>query len=76
MRIIQIRIHLAEAGHPLLGDRVYGRDAPAIPGVSIPRLMLHAQTLGFKHPSSGQVLRFEQPLPEDFAAVVASLRTT
>lgn len=71
----QIRIHLAEAGHPLVGETVYIRDwrGPRIPA---PRPMLHAAVLGFVHPRSGKRLRFEEPAPEDFARVLARLRRT
>jgi 23S rRNA pseudouridine1911/1915/1917 synthase len=73
----QIRIHLAEAGHPLVGETVYVRDdlrdgrGPFLPA---PRPMLHAAVLGFAHPRSGRPLRFEAPPPADFAAVLARLR--
>jgi 23S rRNA pseudouridine1911/1915/1917 synthase len=72
-RTHQIRIHLAEQGNPLLGERVYaGRLAEAM--VPAPRLMLHAGELGFDHPATGEPLRFEQPMPEDMRGVLASLR--
>lgn len=71
-RTHQIRIHLSEAGHPLLGDRRYGRRR--IPTPEAPRVMLHAQTLGFVHPTSGESLRFEEPWPEDFQRVYVRLR--
>jgi 23S rRNA pseudouridine1911/1915/1917 synthase len=69
----QIRIHLAEAGHPLLGERVYIRDyrGPVLPA---PRPMLHAALLGFDHPRGGRPLRFEAPAPADFLAMLARLR--
>lgn len=71
-RTHQIRIHLAEAGHPLLGERVYARQA----GVTgpVPRMMLHAAVLGFEHPLTRQRLRFEQPMPEDMREVLSRLR--
>ncbi len=72
-RTHQIRIHLAEAGHPLLGETVYVRDF-AGKWLSAPRLMLHAVELGFVHPRAGRELRFTDPPPEDFAAVVEGLR--
>lgn len=72
-RTHQIRIHLAEAGHPLLGERVYGRRAPSSP-LRAPRLMLHARTLGFEHPTSGEQLKFEQPPPSEMADFLARLR--
>jgi 23S rRNA pseudouridine1911/1915/1917 synthase len=69
----QIRIHLAEAGHPLLGEAVYVRDHRG-PRLSAPRPMLHAAVLGFRHPRDGRPLRFEEPPPPDFAEVLERLR--
>jgi 23S rRNA pseudouridine1911/1915/1917 synthase len=69
----QIRIHLAEGGHPLVGETVYVRDH-AGPWIESPRLLLHAAVLGFVHPTTGSALRFESPLPADFERAVASLR--
>ncbi len=71
-RTHQIRIHLSEAGHPLLGERVY-RPATAPPR-SAPRLLLHAAELGFEHPVTGEQLRFEAPPPLDFAAELERYR--
>jgi 23S rRNA pseudouridine1911/1915/1917 synthase len=69
----QIRIHLAEAGHPLVGETVYVRDyrGPLIPA---PRPMLHAAVLGFLHPRTGKPMRFEDPLPDDFLDILETLR--
>ncbi|HEY3497649.1 MAG TPA: RluA family pseudouridine synthase [Polyangiaceae bacterium] len=72
-RTHQIRIHLAEAGHPLVGERVYDR-AYTGPRLEAPRLMLHAFELGFEHPATGQRLHFEDPIPDDFSNVVERLR--
>jgi 23S rRNA pseudouridine1911/1915/1917 synthase len=72
-RTHQIRIHLSEAGHPLLGERVYTRGFSATPLPS-PRVMLHAAELGFVHPVTGAALRFEQPLPDDMAAILTRER--
>lgn len=72
-RTHQIRIHLSEAGHPLIGERVYMGRAPSA-SLTAPRLMLHARELGFVHPVSGRALHFEDPLPEDFAGVLDLLR--
>jgi 23S rRNA pseudouridine1911/1915/1917 synthase len=69
----QIRIHLSELGHPLAGESVYIRDY-AGPRIDAPRPLLHAAVLGFEHPADGRTLRFEQALPEDFAALLARLR--
>jgi 23S rRNA pseudouridine1911/1915/1917 synthase len=68
----QIRIHLSEAGHPLLGEEVYVRDyrEQLLPA---PRIMLHAAVLGFTHPCTGRALRFELPVPTDFAETRARL---
>ncbi len=64
----QIRIHLAESGHPLVGEKVYIRDFLRAKHTPLPsqRLLLHAATLGFVHPVSGKKLHFESPLPPDF----------
>lgn len=72
-RTHQIRIHLAEAGHPLLGERVYVRER-AGPEIPAARVMLHARVLGFEHPAAGAV-RFEREPPGDFAAALDDLRS-
>ncbi|GAB4197034.1 MAG: RluA family pseudouridine synthase [Sandaracinaceae bacterium] len=69
----QIRIHLSEAGHPLVGERVYVRGF-AGPVVEHPRPLLHAASLAFVHPRTGERVRFEAPLPRDFERVLAALR--
>jgi 23S rRNA pseudouridine1911/1915/1917 synthase len=58
-RTHQVRIHLAEAGHPLLGDPLYGD------GRGAPRLALHAAVIGFVHPRTGERVRVETPLADD-----------
>ncbi len=65
----QLRAHLAHAGLPVLGDRVYGG-----PGPKVPRLMLHAWRLALPHPMTGERLEIESPIPADLADVLASLR--
>jgi 23S rRNA pseudouridine1911/1915/1917 synthase len=72
-RTNQVRIHLSEDGHPLLGETTYMR---GFQGKRIPatRLMLHAAELGFVHPVSGKEMHFEQPLPADFETALAGLR--
>lgn len=72
-RTHQIRIHLAELGHPLLGETLYMKGYGG-PILDVPRLMLHARELGFSHPSTGEPLRFEEALPDDMRLVVESLR--
>ncbi len=69
-RTHQIRVHMAFAGHPLLGDSVYGRRT----GPQFPRQALHATRLGFVHPVTGETLAFNSPLPEDMAGLLARLR--
>ena len=69
-RTHQIRVHLAAIGHPVLGDDLYG--GPSAPGISRPAL--HAHTLGFDHPESGQPLRFEAEAPEDLSLLYQNLR--
>lgn len=69
----QIRIHLAEAGHPLVGEKVYIRDFRGLE-LPAPRPLLHATELGFVHPRSGRDLHFEDPPPPDFQAALARLR--
>jgi 23S rRNA pseudouridine1911/1915/1917 synthase len=72
----QIRIHLSEAGHPLVGERVYIRDwlaADKTP-IAAARLLLHAATLGFRHPVTGREVRLTSPLPEDFTVELERLR--
>lgn len=71
-RTHQIRVHLSEAGCPLLGDAMYGGRSVAETAL-IDRVALHAATLGFCHPD-GRELDFETPLPADFAHALAALR--
>jgi 23S rRNA pseudouridine1911/1915/1917 synthase len=83
-RTHQIRVHMAHAGHALVGDPVYGgrrklsRKALSPAAVSAAegfgRQALHAASLGFTHPVTGTVLRLEAPLPADLAALLAGLR--
>ncbi len=82
-RTHQIRVHLAASGHPVVGDPVYLRRIPAaaraLPDpprrtlLDFPRQALHAATLGFRHPATGETLRFSAPLPPDFADLLAAL---
>jgi 23S rRNA pseudouridine1911/1915/1917 synthase len=83
-RTHQIRVHLAESGHPLLADATYGgrRREARLPEAdpvrraadAIGRQALHAWRLGFAHPRTGKPLRFEAPLPHDFERALAILR--
>ncbi len=71
-RTHQIRIHLSEEGHPVIGDPVYIRHYKG-EKIAAPRTMLHAAELGFEHPVTGETLTFSAPPPPDFIAVHRSL---
>jgi len=77
-RTHQIRVHLAEHGHPILADVVYGRssrDERVLAAIeAIGRQALHARLLGFRHPVSGEPLRFEAEPPDEFLRALALLR--
>jgi 23S rRNA pseudouridine1911/1915/1917 synthase len=78
-RTHQIRIHLAELGHPLCGEKVYQRQpgCPPEPDKSgAPRLALHATELGFVHPVTGKAMHWTMPLPADLQDFVQRLRGT
>jgi len=70
-RTHQIRVHLAASGHPVAGDALYGRKKAAR---KFPRLFLHAHTLSFIHPTTGERLTFASDLPADLEAVVQAER--
>ena len=65
----QIRAHFSEAGLPLLGDAAYG-GPQRVDGVTIPRQMLHASHLSFRHPVTEEPLTLNAPLPDDFARIL------
>lgn len=83
-RTHQIRVHMAHAGHPLLGDQVYGSgfrssttklsEASKAALKALNRQALHAATLGFDHPISGKPMRFESPAPADIVTLLEALR--
>ena len=83
-RTHQIRVHMAHAGHALIGDQTYGGrrrlaakavgEALAEAANGFPRQALHAATLGFVHPVTGETLEFAAPLPPDMAELIAALR--
>ncbi len=76
-RTHQIRVHMAHAGYPVLGDPVYGgRRGVAPPDVPVARQMLHAHQLGFLHPVSGRRVEFTSALPADMEAACRALRST
>jgi len=73
-RTHQLRVHLTSLGHPILGDPTYGgRKVCTIGEVEIPRVMLHARTLGFTHPTKGERQEFTRPFPNDMEAVTQAL---
>jgi len=82
-RTHQIRVHLAHAGHPIVGDPLYGRRIPAsarsLPEplasrlLGFPRQALHAASLGFVHPVTGERLRFATSPPADLGEIVTAL---
>ncbi len=75
-RTHQIRVHLSSLRHPIFGDRLYGAPA-AIPGVpTLDRFFLHAHSLQFRLPSSGEVIRIESPLPLELSELLNALRTS
>lgn len=78
-RTHQIRIHLAELGHPVLGDKVYrlpsvGQAPPET--VTAPRLALHATELGFINPATGELLHWKMPMPKDLEDLLNRLRSS
>ncbi len=77
-RTHQVRVHLSAINHPVVGDPVYGRKKPP-DKLSKPvhdeikkikRQMLHAMTLGFVHPSTGEYLEFSSPIPDDMRSLI------
>ena len=82
-RTHQIRVHMAHIGHPLLGDQVYGsmeharliQDEPLLAELAV-RQMLHAHSLSFTHPGSGEELSFNQEPPEDFINMLKALNNS
>ncbi len=70
-RTHQIRVHMASLGHPLLGDEVYGRTKSPF---HLEGQTLHAMVLGFQHPTTGEYVEFEAPLPAYFEELLQRLR--
>ncbi len=65
----QIRVHMHDIGHPVVGDKKYGSSSDPIR-----RMALHAQVLAFAHPKTGQSCRFETPIPEKFLQISGRIR--
>ena len=61
-RTHQIRVHMKHIGHPVCGDPIYG----SARGAKVPRLMLHAYSLTFTHPVTGERMTFRAPLPQEY----------
>jgi 23S rRNA pseudouridine1911/1915/1917 synthase len=76
-RTHQIRVHFSSIGHPVLGDRTYGKktevEKKRSGTIRFPRQMLHAEVLGFIHPKNGEYLEFSSPLPDDMTRSIAAL---
>lgn len=71
-RTHQIRVHTQSIGHPLLGDRIYAPNIKTT--VKIPRLMLHAYSLSFQHPTTGKNMSLTAPIPDEFLKTLQKLR--
>ncbi|MBV9081339.1 MAG: RluA family pseudouridine synthase [Acidobacteriaceae bacterium] len=75
-RTHQIRVHLSNLHHPIVGDRLYGAPA-ALPGLpALHRFFLHAHRLRFRSPSTGDWIEIESPVPEEFANLLQFLRVS
>ena len=70
-RTHQIRVHMTYIGHPLLGDTVYGKKKQPF---GLEGQVLHARVLGFRHPSTGEYMEFEAPLPPYFETLLTRLK--
>lgn len=70
-RTHQIRVHMASIGHSIVGDKTYGLTKEKF---NLSGQLLHAQTIGFEHPSSGELMEFTSEIPDDFKNVLEILR--
>lgn len=73
-RTHQIRVHLAAAKHPVIGDRVYGHDRKLAADLGLGRPFLHAARLSFEHPSTGARIELSDPLPTDLVTALELAR--
>lgn len=69
-RTHQIRVHMAEIKHPVVGDMVYSNGKNPF---NVVGQMLHAESIEFKHPTSGEKMKIEAPLPEYFENIIYRL---
>ncbi len=79
-RTHQVRVHLSHIGHPIVADPLYGRSRSRQLSAPLRELVqgfgrqaLHAAKLGFEHPVTGELLRFESPLPQKFSRLISAL---
>jgi 23S rRNA pseudouridine1911/1915/1917 synthase len=72
-RTHQIRVHLASIGHPVVGDRLYGAPAKIAGSATLPRYFLHAHRIRFAHPSTGEAIVIESPLPPELTAWIGNI---
>lgn len=78
-RTHQIRVHFSSIGHPVLGDKTYGKKTTLDTGkqkITFPRQMLHAELLGFTHPATGEYMEFRTEMPQDMTGIIGLLKDT
>lgn len=80
-RTHQVRVHMTALGHPLIGDKTYGKIPATVrrndflqTAVNFPRQALHSYKMSFEHPITNQMMRFEIPLPADMQSVVETIK--
>jgi 23S rRNA pseudouridine1911/1915/1917 synthase len=72
-RTHQIRVHLSSIGHPVVGDRLYGAPVRGAPGQALGRYFLHAASVRFEQPSTGETVEVSSPLPSELEAWMQGL---
>ena len=80
-RTHQVRVHMTALGHPLIGDKTYGKIPAGVrkntllqKAVNFPRQALHSYKMSFEHPIANRLMRFEIPLPADMQSVIDSIK--
>jgi 23S rRNA pseudouridine1911/1915/1917 synthase len=73
-RTHQLRVHMAAIDHPIIGDRLYGKKYCHYRGLEFGRQCLHASSMSFQHPVSGQKVNFTAPLWPDIEEIIVRLR--